>query len=209
MKVTTSKREGAEIKALEGRLADETPAEGDNAGTVADFSQLPLSRYTLTGLDRGRFRKMTQIQRIAIPHALAGRDILGAAKTGSGKTLGTFVCVLMRVRVCVRPHVSTPTPTQPPPPPPPPALLGAPLGAAFPAPGGGGGRPGGAPHPPPPGAGPPDLWGGGAGGAGALRPPAGGGWGGGGGPRGRGAPGWGGGRPPRGPARPPPPPACA
>lgn len=34
---------------------------------------------------------MTEIQRCAIPHALAGRDILGASKTGSGKTLSYLV----------------------------------------------------------------------------------------------------------------------
>jgi superfamily II DNA/RNA helicase len=33
---------------------------------------------------------MTVIQNACIPHALTGRDILGAAPTGSGKTL-TFV----------------------------------------------------------------------------------------------------------------------
>lgn len=37
---------------------------------------------------------MTAIQRAAIPHALAGRDILGAAKTGSGKTLAFTVPLL-------------------------------------------------------------------------------------------------------------------
>lgn len=34
---------------------------------------------------------MTDIQRAAIPHALYGRDILGAARTGSGKTLSFCV----------------------------------------------------------------------------------------------------------------------
>jgi ATP-dependent RNA helicase DDX10/DBP4 len=37
-------------------------------------------------LTRARARK-----RAAIPHALAGRDILGAARTGSGKTLAFLV----------------------------------------------------------------------------------------------------------------------
>ena len=31
------------------------------------------------------------LQVAAIPHALAGRDVLGAAKTGSGKTLAFLV----------------------------------------------------------------------------------------------------------------------
>lgn len=34
---------------------------------------------------------MTEIQRCVIPHALAGRDILAASKTGSGKTLSYLV----------------------------------------------------------------------------------------------------------------------
>ena len=40
---------------------------------------------------------MTRIQRIAIPHALAGRDVLGAAKTGSGKTLAFLIPTLERL----------------------------------------------------------------------------------------------------------------
>lgn len=39
----------------------------------------------------------TEIQAAAIPHALAGRDILGAAKTGSGKTLSFIVPILEKL----------------------------------------------------------------------------------------------------------------
>ena len=42
---------------------------------------------SITGLTDAGLTICTDIQAAAIPHALAGRDILGAAKTGSGKTL--------------------------------------------------------------------------------------------------------------------------
>eukprot|EP00546_Thalassionema_frauenfeldii_P000754 CAMPEP_0178932990 /NCGR_PEP_ID=MMETSP0786-20121207/22977_1 /TAXON_ID=186022 /ORGANISM="Thalassionema frauenfeldii, Strain CCMP 1798" /LENGTH=654 /DNA_ID=CAMNT_0020610449 /DNA_START=152 /DNA_END=2116 /DNA_ORIENTATION=- len=40
---------------------------------------------------------MTAIQNACIPHALAGRDILGAARTGSGKTLSFIVPILEKL----------------------------------------------------------------------------------------------------------------
>ena len=36
---------------------------------------------------------MTEIQAASIPHSLAGRDIMGAARTGSGKTLSFVIPV--------------------------------------------------------------------------------------------------------------------
>lgn len=57
------------------------------------FDDLPLSKKTIIGLKRANFRLLTEIQRKAIPLALAKRDVLGAAKTGSGKTLGFLVPV--------------------------------------------------------------------------------------------------------------------
>ncbi|EFJ23173.1 hypothetical protein SELMODRAFT_103710 [Selaginella moellendorffii] len=55
------------------------------------FDQLPLSGKTLKGLKEAKYESMTEIQRAALPHALAGRDVLGAAKTGSGKTLAFLI----------------------------------------------------------------------------------------------------------------------
>jgi hypothetical protein len=72
VKVSTSRREDAEIRELEARTAEESPASGEVDVKAKEFSELPLSRYTRTGLDRAKFRVMTQMQRIAIPHALIG-----------------------------------------------------------------------------------------------------------------------------------------
>lgn len=37
------------------------------------------------------FEKMTDIQAKSIPHLLEGRDLVGSAKTGSGKTLSFLI----------------------------------------------------------------------------------------------------------------------
>jgi len=50
------------------------------------FSQLPLPEATLANLQHIGFERMTEIQAKALPPVLAGQDLLGCAKTGSGKT---------------------------------------------------------------------------------------------------------------------------
>ena len=92
-----SAREVAEIATLDARCMAEAPEAGSLDAVSEDFPSLPLSRATLAGLERARFTKLTAIQRVAIPHALACRDVLGAAKTGSGKTLAFIVPLLERL----------------------------------------------------------------------------------------------------------------
>lgn len=55
------------------------------------FSELGLSEKTLKAIADMKFETMTEIQRRGIPPLLAGRDVLGAAKTGSGKTLSFLI----------------------------------------------------------------------------------------------------------------------
>lgn len=61
---------------------------------LKNFSDLPLSNATKSGLKSAHFVEMTHVQARAIPVALMGKDILGAAKTGSGKTLAFLIPVL-------------------------------------------------------------------------------------------------------------------
>lgn len=55
------------------------------------FEEAGLSEPTLKAIKEMGFSKMTQVQAKTIPPLLAGRDVLGAAKTGSGKTLSFLI----------------------------------------------------------------------------------------------------------------------
>jgi ATP-dependent RNA helicase DeaD len=51
-----------------------------------EFSSLDLKPNLLSALKQIGYQTMTPIQEETIPHILAGRDVLGLAETGSGKT---------------------------------------------------------------------------------------------------------------------------
>jgi ATP-dependent RNA helicase RhlE len=53
---------------------------------VADFTSLGLTEPLLKALADKNYTKPTPIQARSIPHLLAGRDLLGIAQTGTGKT---------------------------------------------------------------------------------------------------------------------------
>lgn len=95
--MSTLQQEKEEIDVLVKRIEDESPEKGKELEQLEAFNQLPLSQYSLKGLELCKYRKPTQIQNGAIPHALAGRDILAAAKTGSGKTLAFLIPVLEKL----------------------------------------------------------------------------------------------------------------
>jgi ATP-dependent RNA helicase RhlE len=60
----------------------------------ASFSTLGLSSESLAALSRAGYRVPTPIQTRAIPPALAGKDVIGCAATGTGKT-AAFVLPLV------------------------------------------------------------------------------------------------------------------
>jgi superfamily II DNA/RNA helicase len=69
-----------------------------SARVPRSFTELGLSRPLLTAVERVGFRKPTDIQRELIPPALAGRDCLGQARTGTGKTAVSALPLLQNVR---------------------------------------------------------------------------------------------------------------
>jgi len=54
--------------------------------THNEFASLPISSSQIKNLDSLGYKKMTAIQRQALPHVLNGKDVIAQAKTGSGKT---------------------------------------------------------------------------------------------------------------------------
>lgn len=58
------------------------------------FEDLPVNEIIKKGIAAQGFETMTHIQARTIPHLLKGRDVLGAAKTGSGKTLSFMIPAL-------------------------------------------------------------------------------------------------------------------
>ena len=66
----------------------------EDAGGFADLALAPELRLALSGLG---YEEPTPIQRAAIPPLLEGRDLVGQAATGTGKTAAFALPVLQRV----------------------------------------------------------------------------------------------------------------
>lgn len=68
----------------------ETPPPTPPKADLPTFDQLGLRPELVEGLARGGFHKATPIQAGVLPPAILGRDVLGKAQTGTGKT-GAFL----------------------------------------------------------------------------------------------------------------------
>jgi ATP-dependent RNA helicase RhlE len=58
---------------------------------MTTFTELPLSSALQQKLEAAQFINLTPIQERAIPPALEGRDVIGTAQTGTGKTLAFLI----------------------------------------------------------------------------------------------------------------------
>lgn len=61
------------------------------------FKELGIIDPLLEALEKMNYKKPTEIQTEAIPHALQGRDIIGVAETGSGKTAAFALPILQKL----------------------------------------------------------------------------------------------------------------
>ena len=70
------------------------------------FAELHLSEQSLRALDKAGFEHPTPIQAQAIPPALAGKDLVGVAATGTGKTAAFLLPIIERL--AARPSPGSP-----------------------------------------------------------------------------------------------------
>ncbi|CEM25330.1 unnamed protein product [Vitrella brassicaformis CCMP3155] len=80
-----------------GRGVGERTSTPASLASGTGWVDLHLSRPLIKALNDMGFTEATPIQRDAIPHALQGRDILGTAETGSGKTAAFLLPTLERL----------------------------------------------------------------------------------------------------------------
>ena len=64
---------------------------------LTSFSELGLGAALVTALAAGNITSPTKIQALAIPEILAGKDLLGQAPTGTGKTLAYLLPLFQRL----------------------------------------------------------------------------------------------------------------
>ena len=85
----------------------------ESRSTPLNFEELNLSPRVLAGVKAVGYTKQTPIQEQAIPIALEGRDVLGLAQTGTGKTAAFMLPILERLstgpRGAVRALIVSPT----------------------------------------------------------------------------------------------------
>jgi len=75
----------------------DTPAPISAEAPAITFAELGLSQKVLSAVTDAGYTSPTPIQAGAIPHALAGKDILGIAQTGTGKTAAFVLPMITRL----------------------------------------------------------------------------------------------------------------
>jgi superfamily II DNA/RNA helicase len=86
-----------EASALENIKVVEVPVIDVPAVVTKKFTELGLNNSLLEALDHMGFHTATPIQTQAIPEIINGRDIIGCAQTGTGKTAAFILPILHKI----------------------------------------------------------------------------------------------------------------
>ena len=73
------------------KIIEENKSKNSNYFSKVSFSEMNLSKILLERLNLQGYEIATEIQAKSIPIALKGEDIIGSAKTGSGKSLAFLI----------------------------------------------------------------------------------------------------------------------
>src|SRR5207237_6699651 len=76
-----------------------------NQKEYMDFSQLGLAPAKLSACESLGYNEPTPIQRQAIPVILSGRDVIGCAETGTGKTAAFLLPIIQKISERARPGI--------------------------------------------------------------------------------------------------------
>jgi ATP-dependent RNA helicase DeaD len=80
---------------------------------LTGFDEMNLNPVVLNAVQNAGYKTPTQIQSITIPHIIEGKDMIGQARTGTGKTAAFALPLLSRINLKKRhPQVLVLTPTR-------------------------------------------------------------------------------------------------
>ena len=85
--------------ALDVPLVEAAPQDPETPVETPDFASFGVSESIATALSEAGIVHPFPIQALTLPIALAGTDVIGQARTGTGKTLASESRILQRVTV--------------------------------------------------------------------------------------------------------------
>jgi ATP-dependent RNA helicase RhlE len=88
------------------RAATAPASRKDKKRPMQNFSELQISNYIKEQLSSARFSTPTPVQAAAIPQALAGKDVLATAQTGTGKTLAFLIPIMEQMLQKITPGIT-------------------------------------------------------------------------------------------------------
>src|SRR6185369_12327159 len=76
---------------------DTTDSEEEHLERCAKFEDLNLHPSILQGIRETGFKECTPIQSLVLPHSIRGKDVVGKAQTGTGKTAAFLLTIFQRL----------------------------------------------------------------------------------------------------------------